>query len=118
LWIHLLSFKIETQGMTTIRELADARGVERVNKATVKGLVELSGMDRENSAGRQERLAIVVADPLIHKMATLYGQAIKTADHDVSVFEDVDEALSWLGYTAPEVVQLRRFIKKHRAAAG
>jgi hypothetical protein len=112
--IHLLCFGIEAQGMTTIRELADARGIEKANKATVSGLVELAQLDKERSAGRKEYLAIVVTRPLIYEMFRLYADSVRAGKQDIGIFHKPSQALSWLGYDGPEVSQLHRFMNKHR----
>lgn len=112
--IHLLSFGIEAQGMTTIRELADVRGIGKANKATVRGLVELSQLDKIRSAGRKEYLAIVVSKPLIYEMSRLYADSVRASKQDIGIFHKPSHALSWLGYDGPEVDQLYRFMNRNR----
>ena len=82
--------------MTVIRELADTRGIERTDKATVKGLVELAGLDKKHSAERQEFLAILVSDELIHEIARLYAGSVKSGKKDIAIFFDAKDALTWL----------------------
>jgi hypothetical protein len=52
--IHFLGFRIDAGGMGTIKELADARGIEKADKTTVSGLIELAGLDKKQSAGQEK----------------------------------------------------------------
>ena len=115
--IHLLSFQIESQGMKVIRELADTRGIERADKATVKGLVELTELDKKHTAEREELLAILVSDALILEMAQLYARSVKSGNKDIGIFQDVNEALTWLQYSEKEAGKIRQFISRHRVKA-
>ena len=103
--------------MTTIRELVDTRAIVRADKATVKGLIELTGMDKNRLTERQEFLAILVSDPLIYEMARLYACSVKTVKQAVAIFHTVNDALVWLGYAKKEVGTLRKFINKNRISA-
>jgi len=113
--IHLLSFNIEVKGMKTIKEVADLRGIKKADRGTVRGLIELADLDRKQSAGRDELLAIIVNEPLISEMARLYSDLLKNSKADIAVFMEVTDALSWFGYSEQEMAVLRGFIKKHRA---
>jgi len=115
--IHLLSFQIESRGMTVIRELADTRAIERADKATVKGLVELTDLDKKQSAERKEFLAILVSDVLIHEIAQLYARSVKSGKKDIGIFRDIEEALAWLQYSDKEAGKIRNFISRHRVKA-
>lgn len=77
--------------MTTIRELADARGI-----------VELAQLDNNRSAGRKEYLAIVASKPLIYEMSQLYAALVRACKQDIGIFHKPSQALSWLGYDGPE----------------
>ena len=114
--IHLVHYNLEAEAlqMTTIRELADTRSITRVNKATVKGFIELAGLDMDKSADRREYLAVLADDALIEQMARLYGDAIKSGKEGVAIFQDANEALTWLGYTRRQIPILRKFIHKNR----
>ena len=46
--IQLLNFGIEAQGMTAIRQLVAARGIEKTDKETVSWLVELAQLDKKS----------------------------------------------------------------------
>jgi len=100
--------------MTIIRELADTRGIERADKATVKGLVEMTALDQKRSAERQEFLAILVSDALIHEIAQLYAHSVESGKKDIAIFHDVNEALAWLQYDEKEAGKIRKFIGRHR----
>ena len=111
--VHLLSFQIESRGMKVIKELADARDVDRADKATVQGLVELTELDKQHSAGREEFLAILVSDALIHAMAKLYARSVTPGKKGIGIFDDMNDALTWLGYSRREAGKLRQFIGRH-----
>jgi hypothetical protein len=104
----------EENGMKTIKELVDTRRIKNVDKATIRGLIELVAYDAERSSGRLEFLSIVVADPLIEEMASIYASSINASKEDVGIFHDVNTALSWLGYNEQDVYILRKFMNKHR----
>ncbi|BBO70319.1 hypothetical protein DSCA_42490 [Desulfosarcina alkanivorans] len=112
--IHILSFNLEAKGMTYIRELADARKLDNVSNVTVQGLVQLSELGKERSAGRRGLLAIVVARPLIYEMARIYAGLLTDIKKDTRIFYDVKEALSWLDYDGQEIDRLIRYMGKHR----
>jgi hypothetical protein len=116
LYVHLLNFNIEAEanGMKTIKELVDTRRIKNVDKATIRGLIELVAYDAERSSGRLEFLSIVVADPLIEEMASIYASSINASKEDVGIFHDVNTALSWLGYNEQDVYILSKFMNKHR----
>ena len=113
--IHILSFNIEAQGMQNIREIADIRGLENASKVTVRGLVELAELGKERAAGRNGLLAMLVPDnPLIEKLARLYGSAVDGHKKATRIFLKAEDALHWLGYEDPEAGILLRFIRTNR----
>jgi hypothetical protein len=112
--IHLLSFEMDARGMKTIKELADIRGIKKADNATVRGLIDMADLDRKQSVGREECLAIVATMPLIHEMARMYTDLLKDSKNETSIFSNVDDALSWLGYNSQDVNVLRKFMNKHR----
>jgi hypothetical protein len=113
--IHILSYNIEAKGMRKVRELADARSLEKADKVSVQGLVRLSDLNAERKAGKGGLLAIVVATPFIYEMARVYATSIKANKKDIGIFYDVNEALSWLGYNGQESDKLLKFMNRHRA---
>jgi len=112
--IHLLSFSLDVEGMRAIKEVADLRGINKADKGTVRGLIDLAELDRKQSTGRDELLAIIADQPLISEMARLYSGLLKDSKEDIGIFTEVNDALFWLGYIEKEVDVLRKFIKKHR----
>ncbi len=111
--IHILSFNYQAKGMTTIRELADTRKLEKADQLTVKGAIELAALDRDRSAGRHSLLAIVVANSTYYEMACLYAAVSKSPRKDARVFFDTGQALSWLGYQGREMNALDAFMKQN-----
>jgi len=113
--IHILSFNIEAKGMKNFREIADARRLDNASKITVKGLLELSELANERTAGKDGLLAIIVPDnPMIEKMAELYGYAIGDQKKETRIFHHPREALSWLGYEGNDIKKLLRFMRRHQ----
>lgn len=70
--IHLLSSATDAKGMKKIKQLADARGIEKADSITVRGTIELSDLDRKQSAGTEETLAIPATQPLPIIFAALF----------------------------------------------
>lgn len=113
--IHILGYNIEAKGMKNIREVADARKLDNASKITVKGLLELSELANERTAGKDGLLAIIVPDsPMIEKMAELYGHAISDHKKQIRIFHDPKEALAWLGYEGHDMEKLFRFMRRHQ----
>ena len=113
--IHLINYNLEADSLklNTIRELADARNISKVNKATVKGFIEMARLDMEKSAGRREYLAILASDALIEQMAGLYGRSIDASKEAVGIFNNVNKALAWLGYENGQISAIRKFMNRN-----
>jgi hypothetical protein len=113
--IHLLNLQAHINGMETVRELIDARTIRKADRATIKGMVELAGLDRAVTAGSDQTIAIITDDPLGRKIADLYANALADNKKAIGFFTDVLPALYWLGYGKPEVARLQGFMRRHRA---
>lgn len=113
--VHVLSFQVESKGLTFVREVLDFRELHKADRLTVQGMIEISELERRRSEDRDFRLAIVTKQPLFEKIGNLYAQVIGTANLRVAVLGDqIDEALAWLGYAGAQSAQLKRFINTHR----
>lgn len=113
--VHVLSFQVESQGLTFVREVLDFRELHKANRLTVQGMIEISELERRRSEDRDFRLAIVTQQPLFEQIGHLYAQVIGTANLRVAVFGDhIDEALAWLGFADAQSAQLKRFIDTQR----
>ena len=113
--IHILSFQVESKGLTFVRELLDFRHLQKADKLTIQGLIEISELERQRSEDRDFRLALIVNQPLFTQIAHIYAQIVTTKNLRTKIFhDDIDGALSWLGYEIPRKEQLKKFIRKHR----
>jgi hypothetical protein len=113
--IHILSFQVESRGLTFVRELLDFRHLRKADKLTLQGVIEISELERQRSEDRDFRLALIVNQPLFAQIAQIYAQIISTKNLKTRIFhEDIDGALSWLGYEISRRKQLKNFIRKHR----
>jgi len=80
-----------------LRELSDARGVERF-EVTPEGVRALVSRDAALGAARMpQKLALVLSQDLAFGMARMY-QGMRGSDNDgaVGVFRDIQEARIWL----------------------
>ncbi len=115
LHIHVLSFQVESKGMTFVREVLDFRQLHSADRLTVQGMIEICELERKRSDDRDFRLAIIANQPLFEQIARIYAQVIGTQNLHVKVFrEDIGLALTWLGYDPPRMKKLKRFMSKHR----
>jgi len=113
--IHILSFQLESKGLTFVRELLDFRHLQKADKLTIQGLIEISELERQRSEDRDFGLALLANRPLFRQIAQIYAQIISTENLKTRIFhDDMDHALSWLGYEDPKKERLKQFIRKHR----
>ena len=106
---------MESRGLNYVREVLDFRSLKKAARLTVQGLIEISELERERSKDRDFRLAIMTNRPLFKKIGRIYAQVIATRNLRVKVYDDqIDEALTWLGYDGPRSRQLFFFIGLHR----
>jgi hypothetical protein len=112
--VHVLSFQVESKKMTYVRELLDFRYVRNADKITVNGLIRAAALERERSEDRDFLLAILVNTELLGQFAEVFARIIAKSNLKAKVFSDeVDGALSWLGYDSTDTEKLKRFIGKH-----
>jgi len=116
--IHVLNFQIESRGLAFVREILDFRCLTEADELTVQGMIEITDMERKRSPDRDFRLAILTNQPLFKQIARLYAQVIATENLIPRVFDDdVDEALTWLGYDRKAATVLQRFMGDHGVAS-
>jgi len=112
--IHVLNFQVESRGLGYVREILDFRGLMEADQLTVQGMIEITDLERKRSRDRDFRLAILTNRPLFKQIAHLYAQVIRTENLITRVFDDdVDAALTWLGYDRQTAVMLNRFMVDH-----
>ena len=113
--IHVLGFQVDTRGLPFVRELLDFRYLQKADKLTLQGIIEISQLERQRSSDRDFLLAIVADQPLFYQMARIYALVIRTKNLKVKVFKDasVAAALTWLGYQGSDHAQLVDFIDRH-----
>ena len=115
--IHILNFQVESRGLAYVREILDFRRLVEADGLTVQGMIEITDLERKRSQDRDFRLAMLTNQPLFKQIARLYAQVIGTANLIPRIFDDdVDEALSWLGYDRKTATLLHRFMDDHRVA--
>jgi hypothetical protein len=113
--IHILSFQLESKGLMFVRELLDFRHLQKADKLTIQGLIEITELERQRSEDRDFCLAIIANQPLFTQIAQIYAQIISTENLRTRNFHnEIDQALAWLGYEGPRKERLKQFIRKHR----
>ena len=119
LHVHVLSFQVESKGLAFVREVLDFRRLKKADRLTVQGMIEISDLERERSEDRDFRLAILTRHSLFRQIGRIYALVIETANLRVKVFDDqIDQALTWLGYDAPRAMQISRFIDAQNNTMG
>lgn len=113
--VHVLGFQVDTKGLPFIRELLDFRHLQKAEKLTLQGVIEISRLERQRSTDRDFRLAIVADRPLFYQMARVYAQILRTKNLKVRVFKDTTVAagLTWLGYRNDDHAHLSDFIDRY-----
>ena len=108
---HVQSLNERTTGVDDLRELADCRQVTSLEQLSVRGttLGAAHEVPRLNA-----RLAILVTDsPLLFGLARAYQAFAEHQRGAVEIFQDAQEALSWLSEGRDDLHALRRFVADH-----
>ncbi|WP_319404674.1 hypothetical protein [uncultured Desulfosarcina sp.] len=112
--VHILAFQVETKKLNHVRELLDFRHTRNADSITVNGLIRMAALERDRSKDRDFLLAILVNTDLLGQFAEVFARIIATINLKVKVFSDeVDGALSWLGYDTSDKAKLKQFIGQH-----
>lgn len=112
--VHILSFQVESKGMGHVRELLDFRPLQRAERLTVQGLIEICELERQRSLDRDFRLAMLTAEPRIAQLAEIYARVIETGNLKARVFGDaLEPALTWLGYDRAQKGEVIAFVNRY-----
>jgi hypothetical protein len=89
--------QVDPRWSPRLRELADVRGIDRLDVTTV-GVRRMASWDAAvGPAIESYRLAIVAPRDEVYGMARMYQMLTEFAVPNVGVFRDLEEAERWLG---------------------
>ena len=107
---HVDALNQETEGLTNLKELADAREITKVNLST-QGTI-LSADSEQNKPGSNFAILVPKENDLIFAMARAYQMFSENHRESVKVFRDYSEAISWLTKdNSQEMNEINEFIK-------
>lgn len=93
--VHMLT--LETEGMHPFVELADTTNLHDLSKLTEKGVALAGSMEFERKPYKRDRLAILVENDEVYRLATKYASTSTYFRYDTKIFRDFKEAINWLG---------------------
>ncbi len=97
--LHAYAFAVadDPANAPDVRELFDLRGVSAV-AVTADGVRQVAQTVSEiDVAGKPSKLAIVAVSAVAFGLARMYQVLRSDAPRDIQVFDDMNEALAWLG---------------------
>ena len=109
---HVEAFNREAADMRGVRELADTRDVTDIEALSVDGLITSARREEGQGRSRGGRLAVIVASDLHYGMSRAFATLVEGRRQSSSVFYDVREALTWLGF-GEEIDEVLHFVEKH-----
>ncbi len=107
---HVGALNQETEGLTNLKELADCRGITKINLST-RGTT-LNADREKNKPGSNLAILVPKENDMIFAMARAYQMFSENHRKSVEVFRDYSEAISWLTKdNSQEIDEINKFIK-------
>ena len=117
---HVRILTTESKDMHPLVELADVSELQDLSGFTEAGVAESASMEIERRPHKRDRLAILVSNDEVHRLASIYSAISFYFRCDVRVFREFLTAVKWLGMDdfTNEINELRghRISRKLRIA--
>ena len=108
---YVLTLNKNTEGMLNIRELADCRCVESMEKLTSQGTAACAELEKYRP---DSLLAILVTEsPLLYGLVRTYQTFAEGRRKEVKIFTDINQALTWLANDEKDLQIINNFAIKH-----
>lgn len=112
---HVVDLNGEAKEAPDLRELADCRELEHLERLTVQGTANAAALETPRP---ESLLAILVPDAnaLLYGMARVYQTFSVEKRREVRILKNLDEALAWLGGDDAERAVLKGFVTVSESA--
>ena len=91
---HVVALNQETEGLTSLKELADCREITKI-KLSTQGTTDSAGHEK-NKPGSKLAILTPKGNNLIFAMARAYQMFSEDFRESVRIFHDLHEAINWL----------------------